>query len=113
MFIFPAWSVDQLIDKLQELIAFTSSHDTVPMEILRDIANSLVETVLPKRPDKLLSMAIGCQHKGFQKILLKAISEKECIISRARAVGKHFLELHLVRNQRTCQTRGFGSHPGI
>lgn len=93
----PAWSVDQLIDKLQELIAFTPSHDTVPTENLRDIANSLVETVLPKRPDKLLSMAIGCQHRQFQKILLNAISERECILSRARAVGKHFLELHLVR----------------
>ncbi|XP_028968166.1 uncharacterized protein LOC100907039 [Galendromus occidentalis] len=90
-----AWSVDQLIEKLQELVAFTPPHETVPAGILRDIANSMVEHVLPRRPDKLLSMAIGCQHKSFQKELLGAISEKECILSRARALGKHFLELHL------------------
>ncbi|OQR75857.1 hypothetical protein BIW11_08153, partial [Tropilaelaps mercedesae] len=102
------WPINQLMDKLQELISFTPVCDGVPDSLLRNLTERLVEVVVPRRIERLMSLAIGCRNVLFQRKLLQAISDKECILSRAKAEGnQHFLELHLdniitsiVRNER-------------
>lgn len=93
------WPIDQLMDKLQELVSFTPDFDSLSECLLKALAERLVEAVLPRRAERLMSLVIGCRNVLFQRSLMKAISHKECIVSRAKAQGnKHFLEFHLVRS---------------
>lgn len=91
------WPIDQLMDKLQELVSFTPDSDELPEVLLKTVSERLVEAVLPRRPERLMSIVIGCCNQPFQRCMMTAISNQQCIISRAKASGnKHFLEFHLV-----------------